>query len=43
MLKVGTKAPDFTLDGCRGRRVTLSERKTAYTVLVFYPKNNTPG
>jgi peroxiredoxin len=36
-------APDFTLDGSRGRRVTLSEREKEYTVLAFYPKNNTPG
>lgn len=43
MLKVGDNAIDFTLDGSRGRQVTLSERETEYTVLVFYPKNNTPG
>jgi len=43
MLNMGDKAPDFTLDGCWGRTVTLSKRKTDYTVIVFYPKNNTPG
>ena len=43
MLKVGDTAPDFTLDGSRGSTVTLSERKKKYAVLVFYPKNNTPG
>lgn len=43
MLKIGDTAPDFTLDGSRGRKVNLSKRETDYTVLVFYPKNNTPG
>lgn len=43
MLSVGTKAPDFTLSGSHGATVTLSERTTPYAVLVFYPKNNTPG
>ena len=43
MLEIGETAPDFTLDGSGGRRVTLSERPNEYTILVFYPKNNTPG
>lgn len=43
MLELGDTAPDFTLDGSRGQRVTLSERSRDYTVLVFYVKNNTPG
>lgn len=43
MLEAGTTAPDFTLDGSRNSTVTLSKRKNLYAVLVFYPKNNTPG
>ena len=43
MLKAGQQAPGFSLEGSGGRKVTLSERETDYTVLVFYPKNNTPG
>ena len=43
MLQVGDKAPDFTLDGSHGRTVTFSAREGKYAVLVFYPKNNTPG
>lgn len=43
MLQVGDNAPDFTLEGSRGRTVTLSARDGKYAVLVFYPKNNTPG
>ncbi len=43
MLKPGDTAPDFTLDGSRGSRVKLSQRTADYTVLVFYPKNNTAG
>ena len=43
MLRVGDTAPDFTLDGSCGQRVTLSDRDNDYTVLVFYVKNNTPG
>lgn len=43
MLKVGDSAPDFTLDGSHGARITLSKRELKYAVLVFYPKNNTPG
>jgi len=43
MLQPAEIAPDFSLDGSRGRRVTLSKRNADYTVLVFYPKDNTPG
>lgn len=43
MLQIGDTAPDFTLNGSRGQRITLSERQNDYAVLVFYVKNNTPG
>jgi peroxiredoxin len=43
MLQIGVQAPDFTLEGSRAVQVTLSRRKRTYAVLVFYPKNDTPG
>lgn len=43
MLKIGDKAPDFSLAGSHGRDVTLTEVGKKFAVLVFYPKNNTPG
>ncbi len=43
MLHVGVSAPDFSLAGSGERLVTLSQRDSDYAVLVFYPKNNTPG
>ena len=44
MLKVGDKAPDFTLKSDSGKKVFLSQfigKKEV--VLYFYPKDNTPG
>ncbi len=43
MLKQGAKAPAFTLEGCHGHKVRLSELKGRNVVLYFYPKDNTPG
>jgi len=43
-VKVGDKAPDFTLPSQMGDNVTLSEylgKKNM--VLYFYPKDETPG
>jgi peroxiredoxin Q/BCP len=44
MLKEGSKAPDFTLDGTIGK-VTLSSLvgPGRHVVLYFYPKDKTPG
>lgn len=43
-LKVGDKAPDFTLDDHDGKPVTLSKALEAGPViLAFYPKAFTPG
>ncbi len=40
----GDPAPDFTLAGSDGRRVTLSSfRGTKNVLLVFYPMDDTPG
>ncbi len=44
MLKVGDKAPDFTLESNTGDQVSLSDflgKKDV--VLFFYPKDDTPG
>jgi peroxiredoxin len=43
MLRPGDVAPNFDLEGSKGKSIKLSERKREYAVLVFYPKNNTPG
>jgi peroxiredoxin Q/BCP len=43
-LKVGDRAPDFTLPDQEGRPVTLSKLLAAGPViLAFYPKAFTPG
>lgn len=43
MLKIGDKAPDFTLMDKEGREVSLSNYLGNRIVLYFYPKDNTPG
>ena len=44
LLRVGDKAPDFSLRDHEGNRVTLSEfRGEKNVVLVFYPRDRTPG
>jgi thioredoxin-dependent peroxiredoxin len=42
-LKVGDKAPDFTLPTDGGGKVSLKDLKGKKLVLYFYPKNDTPG
>jgi peroxiredoxin Q/BCP len=43
-VKVGSKAPDFTLESQMGDNVTLSEfLEKKNVVLYFYPKDETPG
>lgn len=42
-LKVGDKAPDFTVNDQDGKSVTLSSLKGKKIVLYFYPKDMTPG
>ena len=42
-LKVGDKAPDFTVNDQDGNPVTLSSLKGKKVVLYFYPKDMTPG
>ena len=43
MLKVGSKAPDFTLDDQDGNPVSLSSFKGQKVLLWFYPKASTGG
>ena len=43
MLKVGDKAPDFSLPSTEGTVVKLSDFKGKKIVLYFYPKDDTPG
>ena len=43
MLKVGDKAPNFTLKDKDGNAVSLSDFFGKKVVLYFYPKDNTPG
>ena len=43
MLKIGMKAPDFTLQDKNGNTVSLSDFYGKKVVLYFYPKDNTPG
>lgn len=42
-LKVGDKAPDFTLPADSGAKVSLSQLKGKSVVLYFYPKDDTSG
>ncbi|MGE5315087.1 MAG: thioredoxin-dependent thiol peroxidase [Acidobacteriota bacterium] len=42
-LRVGQKAPSFTLEGSDGRKHTLKEFLGKKVVLYFYPKDNTSG
>lgn len=42
-LKVGQKAPPFTLFDDNGQKVSLSDFKGQKVVLYFYPKDDTPG
>lgn len=44
LLPVGSRAPDFSLEGSDGRVYRLTDMLSASRVLlVFYPGNNTPG
>lgn len=43
VLKENQKASDFALKDKDGKLHKLSDIKTDYTVIYFYPKDNTPG
>lgn len=42
-LPIGTKAPDFNLPATGGRQVKLSDYQGKNLIIVFYPKDQTPG
>jgi peroxiredoxin Q/BCP len=42
-LRIGDKAPDFTVNDQDGKAVKLSSLKGKKVVLYFYPKDMTPG
>jgi len=43
MLKIGDKAPDFTLKSDEGKDVSLEDFQGKRVLLYFYPKASTPG
>ncbi len=43
MLKVGAKAPDFTLDDQDGTQISLRDFQGQKVLIWFYPKASTPG
>ena len=43
MLDEGKKAPAFTLEDKDGEKVRLNGIESDYTIVYFYPKDNTPG
>ncbi len=43
MLKVGDKAPDYSLPSDSGANVSLKDFKGHTLVLYFFPKADTPG
>ena len=43
MLKIGTKAPNFTLTDQNGNKHALSDYLGQKVILYFYPKDNTSG
>ena len=43
MIEIGQAAPNFTLEDEHGNSVSLVDFKGKKVVLMFYPKDNTPG
>ncbi len=43
MIKIGNKAPLFKLNSSDGEIFSSDDIKGRFAVIVFYPKNNTPG
>ena len=42
-IREGQEAPDFCLPDQNGREICMRNMKGRWTVLYFYPKDNTPG
>ena len=43
MLKIGDKAPEFTLKSDTGAELSLKDFRGKRVVMFFFPKANTPG
>lgn len=43
MIRVGEDAPDFTLESTKGSFTLSSLQGQRHALLIFYPKDNTPG
>ena len=43
MLKIGDKAPEFTLASDDGKEISLKDYQGRRVLLFFFPKANTPG
>jgi len=43
MLKIGDKAPVFSLTSDQGNQVSLKDFQGKHVVLFFFPKAHTPG
>jgi peroxiredoxin Q/BCP len=43
MLKIGDKAPDFTLASDDGKEISLSSFRGKRALIFFFPKANTSG
>ncbi|MDG4813345.1 peroxiredoxin [Hydrogenovibrio sp. 3SP14C1] len=42
-LQIGQKIPTFSLDATNGQTVTENDLTGHYTIIYFYPKDDTPG
>jgi peroxiredoxin Q/BCP len=42
-LKIGDKAPEFSVKISEDKNLTLKDLKDKFVILYFYPKDNTPG
>jgi peroxiredoxin len=43
MIRVGEHAPDFTLASTKGSFTLSALQGQKHALLIFYPKDNTPG
>jgi peroxiredoxin len=43
LLPIGKKAPAFNLEASTGGKLSSRDLEGRFAVIVFHPKNNTPG
>lgn len=43
MIELNKKAPNFSLPDKNNEQISLDQIKSKYTIIYFYPKDNTPG